>query len=75
MSNIPEYMKNMTLEQLSNPDGTFNKECVSFEEYRTKWLKGTDYENETEWAQRRVYQNTIKRLHTCYRGLKERNKK
>lgn len=75
MSNIVKYMKEMTLEQLSNPDGTFNKECVTFEEYRDKWLKGSDYENETEIAQRRVYANTIKRLHTCYRGLKEKNNK
>ena len=74
MSKRIELMGKMTLEQLSNPDGTFNKECVSFEDFRKNWLEG-DYLNETEWAQRRLYNNTIKRLHTCYRGLKERNKK
>ena len=71
LSRIPHYMAEMTWEQLSNPDGSFNKECVPFEEYRTKWLNGSIYEDEYEWAQRRLYVNTLKRLHTIYRAMKE----
>ena len=62
-------------ERVANPDGSFNKECLSFEEFRTEWVKGTDYEDETEWAQRGLYENTIKRLHVHYGGLKEEREK
>lgn len=75
-SKIPQLMAEMTWEQLSNPDGTFNKDCVPFEEFRTKWLEGTEYEDEWEWAQRRLYKTTLRRLHCCYRAEKaEREKK
>ena len=69
---ISQYMGTMTLEKLSNPDGSFNEECVPFEEFRTKWLKGSDYEDEWEWAQRRLYKTTIRRLHICYAAKKEK---
>lgn len=67
-----ELMNKMTLEQLSNPDGSFNKNCVTFDDFKKNWLEG-EYLNETEVAQRRIYDNTIKRLRGCYRALKERN--
>ncbi len=71
MSKRADLINNMTLEQLSNPDGSFNRECVSFEEFRENWLEG-EYLEETEIAQRRIYDNTIKRLHGCYRALKSK---
>ena len=74
MSKRVEMMNKMTLGQLSNPDGSFNKDCVSFEDFRKNWLD-EDYINETEIAQKRIYDNTIKRLHGCYRALKENDQK
>ncbi len=66
MNKIAELLDNLTWEQLSNKDGTFNQNCVTFEEFVNVWLKDSDYENETEWAQRRLYNMYLKRIHLMY---------
>lgn len=71
MFEIRRKISKIPWERVANTDGSFNKDCLSFEEFRTEWVKGTNYENETEWAQRRLYDNTLKRLHVHYSGLKK----
>lgn len=73
VSKIPELMGQLTWEQLSNSDGSFNRECVPFEVFQKEWLKDSEYEYETEWAQKRLYELTLKRIHTCYRAEKEKH--
>ena len=76
MGRLSELMGQLTWEQLSNSDGTFNRECVPFEVFQKEWLKGSEFENETEWAQRRQYNLTLRRIcRCCYRAEKEKRVK
>jgi len=69
MKTRAELIHELTWEQLSNPDGTFNKNFISYEEFCKNWL-GEKFTYEPE--NRELYANTIKRAHIRYRALKER---
>lgn len=57
-------------EKLFNPDGSFNRNCVTYEEFCRDWVTGTFYEQE-EFSSSvpSMYRNTIKRLHLRYSYL------
>lgn len=60
----------MPEEKLVNPDGTFNKDCLSYEDFCRDWVPGTYYEQEELACFRKgVYENTMKRLHLRYRYI------
>lgn len=62
----------MPEERLFNSDGTFNNNCLSYEEFCNEWVKDTFYEQK-EFAEliEGLYKNMMSRLRIRHMFIKE----